>query len=206
MPVKDDREYRNLGSFEVKDDGENYIVTGYASTFDRYPLFEDDGVTYYEQIAPEAFNNADMTDVVFLRDHSGRAYARTKNGSVKLSVDDKGLYTETNLGLTEAAREMYEDIKAKNYTQMSFSFVVDKEEYDAVTRTRRILSIRKIYDISAVIFPQNPYTTIGADARSLFNGLIEKDTADRLAADALKLEKEKLLAYIEIVRGGKHGN
>lgn len=206
MPIRENREYRNLGSFETREEGENYIVTGYASTFDRYPLYEEDGVIYYEQIMPDAFRNTDMSDVVFLRDHEGRAYARTKNGSVKLSVDDKGLFTETNLGLTDAARDMYDEIKVQNYTQMSFSFVVDEDGYDERTHTRKIYSIRKIFDISAVIFPANPYTNIGVDARSVFNGFIEKAEADRLAAAALKLEKEKLLAYMAIVRGGKNGN
>lgn len=207
MPIRDNREYRNTGKFDVKAEPDNYMVTGYASTFDRYKLFDDDdGETYYEQIMPDAFENTDMSDVVFLRDHEGRAFARTKNGSVKITVDDKGLYTETNLGLTDAAREMFDDIKVQNYTQMSFSFVVDREEYDATTKTRKILSIAKIYDISAVIFPQNPFTDIGVNARSLFDGFIEKEKADRLNAEALALEKERLRAYMQIVRGGTNGN
>lgn len=202
MPIRENREYRNIGRFEVRDESENYIVRGYASTFDRYALIEDDGETYYEQIAPDAFANTDFSDVVFLRDHEGRAYARTKNGSVKLSVDEHGLYTETDLSLTAAAREMYEDIRVRNYDQMSFAFVVDKDEYDANTKTRRILSIKKIYDISAVIFPANPYTNIGVDARGVFDGFIEKAKADRLNAEALELERDKLRLYMRMINRG----
>ena len=202
MPIRDNREYRNLGTFEKREAKDGYIVTGYATTFDRYPLYEEDGVTYYEQIDRHAFDNADMSDVVFLRDHSGRAFARTKNGSITLSVDDRGLFTRTDLGLTEAAREMYEDIEVKNYDQMSWSFIVDRQEYDPETRTRRILSVSKVFDISAVIFPANPFTNIGVNARSIFDGLIEEATADLRKAEALKLEKEKLMAFMDIVRRG----
>ena len=62
--IRDNREYRNLGALEARQEEDNYIVEGYASTFDAYPLFEDEGITYYERIEPTAFNFADMSDVV----------------------------------------------------------------------------------------------------------------------------------------------
>lgn len=103
MPIKKDREYRNIGEFNTS---ENYMVEGYASTFEPYKMFEQDGVDYYEQIDRHAFDDADMTDVVFLRDHTGRVLARTKNGAVELSIDDHGLHQRTNLGLTGASRDV----------------------------------------------------------------------------------------------------
>ncbi len=185
--IRDEREYRNLGAFETNDDEERkYIVRGYASTFEPYLLFEDNGVQFYEQIAPTAFEDCDMSDVVFLRDHTGTVLARTKNGAIKLEVDSHGLLTETNLGLTETARGMYEDIEAKNYTQMSFSFVVarDGDRYIEEARkvTRRIDRIKKLFDVSAVAFPANPGTGIGVSYRDLFNGVIETRKAERLKA------------------------
>ena len=63
MPIKNDREYRNLGAFDASGD---YIVEGYASTFKPYEMMEIDGVKYYEKIDRHAFDEADMTDVVFL--------------------------------------------------------------------------------------------------------------------------------------------
>ena len=116
MAIKKDREYRNQGQFEVAED---YMVEGYASTFERYEMMEIDGEKYYEQIDRHAFDEADMSDVVFLRDHAGRVLARTKNNLVELSVDDHGLHQKTNLGSTGASKEMYEDIQAGNYSQMS---------------------------------------------------------------------------------------
>ena len=196
MPIKNDREYRNLGLFEQQaEDAENYIVRGYASTFEPYLMFEQDGVTFNERIAPTAFENTDMSDVVFLRDHTGRVLARTRNNAIILTTDEHGLLSVTNLALTEASKEMYEDIKAGNYTQMSFSFVVGEEHFEEAgnTVTRVIDNVRKIYDISAVAFPQNPGTDIGVSYRSLFNGVIEAREAERLRAI-----KERTLLKIKL--------
>lgn len=191
MPIKKNREYRNLGEFGTSDD---YMVEGYASTFDRYKMMTIDGKDYYEQIDRHAFDEADMTDVVFLRDHAGRVLARTKNGAVELSIDDNGLHQRTNLGLTGASREMYEDIATGNYQQMSFSFVVAEDRYDKDTRTRVIEKVSKVFDISAVAYPANPFTEIGVSARDYFNGVIEVEKAERLERAKAKLKLKTKLA------------
>ncbi len=197
MPIKPNREYRNLGNFQASDD---YCVKGYASTFDAYEMLEIDGEKYYERIDRHAFDEADMSDVVFLRDHAGRVLARSKNDTVHLSIDDHGLYQETNLGLTGASREMYEDIEVGNYQQMSFSFIVAEDHFEKDTRTRVIDRIAKLFDVSAVAFPANPYTEIGLSARDYFNGVIEMEKAERL--DAEKRERARKALQLKIRTGG----
>ena len=186
MAIRDNREYRNLGTFEHNAEDSEFIVRGYASTFEPYPMFEDDGIQYFERIAPTAFEDADMSDVVFLRDHTGRVLARTKNGALNLTTDTHGLLSVTDLGLTSASKEMFEDIRTGNYSQMSFSFVVARggEHFEEESRkvTRVIDRIAKLYDVSAVSFPANPGTDIGVAYRDLFNGVIERREAERLKA------------------------
>lgn len=185
MSIKENREYRNIPMFEVRaaEEGteESFIVEGYASTFEPYVMWEDEGIQYKEKIDPKAFEECDMTDVIFCRDHAGTVFARTKNGSIELNVDNFGLHTRTDLGRTSSAREMFEEIKAKMYTQMSFAFSVQEDAYDRETHTRTILKIRKLYDISAVSFPANPGTDIGVATRDYFNGVIEAERAERQA-------------------------
>lgn len=186
MAIRDNREYRNLGTFEMHNENEDFMVQGYASTFEPYLMFEDDGIQYFERIAPTAFDDADMSDVVFLRDHTGRVLARTKNGALNLTTDTHGLLSVTDLGLTTASKEMFEDIRTGNYSQMSFSFVIarggDHFEEEARKVTRVIDRIEKLYDVSAVSFPANPGTDIGVAYRDLFNGVIERREAERLKA------------------------
>ena len=204
MPIKNDREYRNLGTFEIREDDDIKIVKGYASTFDTYELWNDCDLVLHERIARDAFEGADMTDVVFLRDHTGHVLARTKNGSVKLTVDNRGLYTETDLSLTEASRTMYEDIQVGNYSQMSFSFVVAQDHIDWLddrNAVRTIDKIKKLYDVSAVAFPANPYTDIGLSARSLFDGAIEQREAERLLREKAERARKALQLRVRLMKG-----
>ena len=198
MPIRNDREYRFNGAFDAESEN---IVEGYASTFEPYVMFEDiDGEKYSERIDRHAFDEADMSDVVFLRDHTGRVLARTKNGTVQLEIDDHGLKTRTDLSRTGAAKEMYEDIKEGNYSQMSFSFIVAEDHYEKETKTRVIDRIKKLYDISAVAFPANPGTDIGLSARDYFNGVIEAEKAERLEAE--KKERDRKRLQLRIKTGG----
>ena len=187
MPIRDEREYRNMPMMEVRTAGEgeepSFLVEGYATTFEPYVLFEMDGIQYKEQIMPEAFEEADLTDVIFVKDHEGTVFARTKNGSLTLSVDNHGLLSKADLGRTSAAREMHEEIQAKMYTQMSFAFTVAEDSYDRDNHLRKILRIKKLYDVSAVSFPANPGTDIGVATRDYFNGVIEAERAERLAQE-----------------------
>ena len=142
------REYRNM-TFEVRKDGAepSFLVEGYASTFEPYKLIEIDGEDYNERIEPTAFDEADMTDVVYRIDHEGRVFARSSAGTIKLDIDERGLHHITDLSKTSASREHFEDIEAGNYPQMSFAFTVKEDHYDADTRTRIIDRIDKVFDI-----------------------------------------------------------
>ena len=207
MPIKNDREYRafNIEKRAKSEEAEaSFLVAGYASTFEEYTLGENAGEIYRERIEPTAFDEADMSDVVFLLDHTGRVYARTKNDTVKLTVDEKGLYTETDLSKTAAARGVYEDIEAGNYSQMSFAFTVADDNFIVSTEdektvyTRVINRIKKVFDISAVGFPANPTTDIGVATRAAFDGAIESYKAERLKEERAKNEAARLRAIAKI--------
>lgn len=198
--IRNEREYRNRGLLEVNTDS---VVEGYASTFDEYELLRDGDVTLYERIEKEAFDDADMTDVIFLRDHEGRVLARTRNDSLALEVDDHGLKVRANLGLTGASREMLEDIRAGLYSQMSFAFTVAEDRLDWLddhNAVRIVTRFKKLFDVSAVAFPANPYTDIGLDARAMLHGAMEQRTAERLEAERRERERKVLLTRIKIMR------
>ena len=189
MPVKPDREYRSI-ELRTKED-EDFIVEGYATTFDDpYEMYEDmDGNKYFERIDKDALKNADTSDILFLYNHEGRVFARQKNGTLEVKSDDKGIFVRADLSSTKASREMYEDIKSGLVTQMSWAFTVSDDEYDKKTRTRNILGVKKVYDVSAVSIPANPSTSISA--RDYFAGVSEAEKAERL-------EREKMKKKIEI--------
>lgn len=190
--IHKNREYRNLTIIrrnkEEQPTEKNYTVRGYASTFEPYVLFSSDGVDYSEQIDADAFNEADMSDVIFLYNHEGMVHARLKNGTLNLSTDDHGLLVDADLSSTTQSRELFEAIDSGLVDQMSFAFTVADDDYDQNTHTRTIHKIDKVYDVSAVSIPANPGTDIASvSARDYFNGVIEMEKAERL-------EREKQIA------------
>ena len=169
MPVKKEREYRTVAAplsvaAAAKRIDTEYYVEGYATTFDKpYLLYEfEDGTKFYERIDAHALDGADMSDVIMQYDHEGRVFARESNNTLILIPDHKGLLIAADLSKTDLARGLYQDIEAGMITKMSWAFTVSEESYDRATRTRTILKIKKVYDVSAVSIPANGDTEIAA--------------------------------------------
>ena len=199
MPKVKNREYRSMiqplvipAAAEKRIDSEFY-VEGYATTFDKpYLLYEYDGVKYYERIDRNALAGADMSDVIMQYNHEGKVLARLSNRTLGLEIDANGLLTFADLSKSRAAKDLYEEIDAKLVTKMSWAFTVAEDAYDRDTHTRTILKIKKVYDVSAVSIPANGDTDISA--RSYFDGVIEREQAERLERRrrilALKIKTE----------------
>lgn len=197
--MKSDREYR---AFQVNAQDDEKRVTGYATTFDEpYTLYSDGEYEVREVIDPSAFDNCDMSDVIMQYNHEGRVFARLSNGTLKLNIDkSKGLEIDADLDGTELGRQVYEEIKGGYTNRMSMGFKVDKSA-DVWTRQetegktieeRRVMSVVKLYDVSAVSIPANPGTSI--EARSidtLVNGVIDELKAERLEIERLETERKR---------------
>lgn len=163
-----------------------YYVEGYATTFNSpYELYRIGDKKYYEVIDRHALDNADMSDVIMQYDHTGRIYARNSNNTLLLNINDRGLLIAADLSKTQLSKELYEDIKAEMINKMSWSFIVKRDRYDKATRTRTILEVNKVYDVSAVSVPANDNTIISA--RDYFNAQHEKEQQITKRIKALKI-------------------
>ena len=185
MPVKKDREYRSLtaplsAAAQTQRINPDYYVEGYATTFDKpYLLYEfEDGTKIYERIDAHALDSADMSDVIMQYDHTGRVFARQSNGTLILQPDEKGLFVAADLGKTDLARGLHQDIEAEMITKMSWGFTVAEDSYDKLTHTRTILKIAKVYDVSAVSIPANGDTEIST--RNAASRSYEQEKQERL--------------------------
>ena len=200
--MKSDREYRSMElRINQEEETPSYEVRGYASTFEPYYMMTDsDGTEYFEQIDPHAFDDADLSDVVFRIDHEGAVYARTSAGTVELWTDEHGLGNRADLSKTQKARDLYEDIKVGNYPKMSFAFTVapSGDEFDWATHTRIIKRIAKVYDVSPVSFPANPTTELSVSTRNYFNGVIEMERAERLEREKREIQKQRIRILSEV--------
>lgn len=169
-------------------DDDKMIIEGYAVVFDNPATHYE----YTEIVDKNAFNGCDMSDVCLKYNHQDNflILARTRNNSLQLIVDDKGLKIRAELIDTTNNRDVYKMIKARLLEKMSFAFTVDKEEYDHETNTRRILHIDKLYDVSIVDVPFYDSTEIYARKKEDY--LKEKKKKD------LELEKEKIKLMLSI--------
>jgi len=167
-------------------------VEGYATTFDApYVLYEHDGNKYYEVIDRNALVGADLSDVIMQYDHTGKVLARLTNRTLGIEADEYGLFVFADLSKSRAAKDLYEEINEKLVTKMSWAFRVEEDSYNKETRTRTILKIKKVFDVSAVSHPANVDTDI--TARSWLDGVIETEKREALARESqLLLLKAKL--------------
>ena len=87
MAIKQGREYRALQDFSLvpRDEGsKEYRVRGTAIVFNSPTvLWECDGVEYKEIIDRHAFDECDMSDVIFNYNHGGKVVAQHRRARRK---------------------------------------------------------------------------------------------------------------------------
>lgn len=143
----------------------DHYVDGYAALYEPYVLYYDwDNNPVYERFEPGCFDECDMSDIIMQYDHEGKVLARNSNGSLVVEADNTGLFFAADLSRTEAARNLYDEVKAGMVTKMSWRFRCGNYYFDKDTRTIVHLTVKKIYDVSAVSIPANDDTEINARA------------------------------------------
>ncbi len=200
--MKNTKEIRFFAeNVEVKNNKENpneMLVEGYAVVFDSPATH---GFT--EIIKKGALDNCNMKDVPLKYNHNDSflILARTRNGSLSLEVDDRGLKVRAKLIDTTSNIDIYKSLKAGLLDKMSFAFTVSDEEWDASTDTRTITGIDCLYDVSIVDTPFYDTTEIYARALNTLDN--EKKKLDNLRAER-KLKKRKLLLKLRVMnlKGG----
>ena len=201
--IKSGTQYRSL-VLETRDT-DSMVVEGYATTFDQpYELYRDNDLVINEQVDTRAFDEANMGDVIFQMNHEGRVYARTRNNTLEITPDEKGLFIKADLSGTEEGRKLYEEIKGGYLDRMSFGFTVaeDRTEKTAEnprTYLRTITKIGRLFDVSAVSIPANDFTEISA--RSFVDGILDKEKAEALEAEQRRRQIQKIRILMEVANG-----
>jgi HK97 family phage prohead protease len=136
-------------------------MAGYAAVFNEASL----PLPFIEKIAPGAFRKtlSETPDVRLLVNHEGLPMARTKNGTMRLYEDEKGLYFEAELANTQEARDLYTLVARGDVDQMSFAFRVIRQKYNE-DRSERLLTEVSLADgdVSIVTYPAYPTTSVEA--------------------------------------------
>lgn len=214
MPIKPDREYRAMPLMTKPEEralqllNTDFYVEGFATTFNQpYLLWSDGNTEYWEQVDARAFDDTDMTDVIFLHNHEGICFARNKmragvDPTLLLQIRETGLFVAADLGMREEGRNEYAAITGGLVYQMSFAFSVRGDSWQETTPgtvLRTITDIRKVYDVSSVDMPANPNTVIDSATRSAIEGYID-GRAQELARAAERDRKRKIIKILSETR------
>ena len=207
----------NLENVEVRSlENENgpMILEGYPIVFGKEQYIFDGKRGFYEQIDKNAFANADMSDVCLKYNHNDNVLilARTRNGSLKLSIDEHGVFMRAELIDTTTNVDVYKMVKSELLKEGSFAFTVrnKKEERRADgTVLRNILEIGKLFDVS--ICPNGAYgdmTEIYArscDLVETINNTVETETSENsVNLNIIRLRnKNKIIFTKRSLKNGK---
>jgi HK97 family phage prohead protease len=174
-----------------------------------------------EMIEPGALDNTDLRDVRFLVGHdtTGIPLARSRNNNenstMQLSVNENGMDIRVDLDIENnpRAKELYSAVKRGDISGMSFMFTVDKdswEDLESEQPLRRINSISRVFEVSAVTFPAYEGTSLEAasedsaleSARASLESA-RKQLAEERAAQAEEERRTALIERLNNLKGGK---
>ena len=182
-------------NFEVraeKNEQHGTFITGTPIVFDQ----ATDMGWYEEKIDRDALNDCDLKDVRFLIGHNtsmiplARSRNNNENSTMQMTVTNRGMEIRVDLDTENNAdaRALYSAVQRGDMSGMSFMFTVDTdkdiwEDTETDYPKRTIMSIRKVFEVSAVAFPAYEQTDIQAAS--------EGQTLDSVRA-SLESAKQKL--------------
>ena len=189
---KENLEIRNNGIIMQRDNKDSRHIEGYAVVFNS--LSEDLG--FYEVIERGAITQelVDNSDIFALLNHDdNKVLARSNKGvgSLKLTVDEKGLKYEFDAAETQLGNDLLEYLNRNEISTSSFAFALDYNDKDAESweykngnSYRTIHKIAYLHDVSPVW--NAAYSATSVAQRTL-------DTANEIKRAAE--EKRKALIY-----------
>ena len=194
-----------IGDVEVREDGGGPLIRGYAAVFHR--MSQNLG-GFVERIEPGAFAAGLESDIRALWQHdSARVLGRTKNGTLRLWEDERGLGFELTPPDTQDGRDALALIRRGDVDQMSFGFRVptggDSWADGSGTPVRTLRQV-ELLEVSPVTWPA--YTDTSASVlrnapdwvqRALHPAGVDHKRADELTRardylQQLRIRLEKL--------------
>lgn len=177
---------------ECRQENKDLILEGYAIVWnDETYIGDDEELGFYESVDKDALKGANMKDVPLRYNHNDDfvILARTRNKSLELIPDEKGLFIRAKLqnDVTQH-RDVYNLVKSGLISKMSFAFDVLNQEVNRVNGElhRKILKIGRLYDVSIVDIPAYEQTSVVARSLELV------DTNKRVLDNAIQAERLKI--------------
>ncbi|QLF86699.1 assembly protease [Staphylococcus phage vB_SepS_BE02] len=189
------------------------IVAGYVNQTEQFSQELGLAKRFKEKISKGAFQRAiskSDRDIDFLAEHdSSVVLASTKNGTLDLKEDDKGLYMEARVINTSAGRDWYEMISSGLITNMSFGFQSINDEWRSVGENlfERTINDLELFEVSAVRNPAYAQSSISnrgldtSDEDIVPEDIEEENVMEQRTADQLLTAISELTNEVRELRG-----
>lgn len=211
MKDKKQKELRlNLQGLETRADETEgkMIIEGYPVIFDKETYIDCGFDGWFEKVDRNAFEGADLSDVALKYNHDDSVFilARTRNESLKLTIDERGIFIHAELIDTTTNRDVYKMVQSGLLKEGSFAFTVteDTEEKDADGEVHRtITKIGKLFDVA--ICPNGAYgdlTEIYARSYDLLESKKKDKTEVLKRCNILRLKNSN---KIKLLKENNHG-
>ena len=176
-----------------KDD--KLVVEGYVNETEKwsYKMKSKKGL-FIEKIEKGAFKRAlnRGIDIHFLAEHDkNKILASTRNGSLTLTEDSKGLLMRATISKTSYGKDYYELIKDGILRNMSFGFNVIEDSWKQGKNGTLERSIKdlNLFEVSVVTNPAYPQSNLSA------RGM---DLVEEVEVTEIKEEERKLDSYEKV--------
>jgi len=197
-------EGRSLGKGEIRTnhielraEGDGRTFTGYASVFNEPSL----PLPFTEIVKPGAFKRSlqSRNRMMLLWNHdTSNPLASTRNGSLQLVEDERGLKVTATLPETTLGRDLAVLVKTGVIDARSFGFSVRKDSWSADGNTRYLEDV-SLYEVSLVSTPAYEQTSGTVSVRSV-DGISPDVLADALlrieSGEELDPEQGKLITEV----------
>ena len=208
-----EKERRYALNVELKQDEDKKMrLVGYAAKFNNETLIGDKSWGFREVIMPTAFDNCDMRKVPLKYNHDDGylALASTKNGSLKLEVDEIGLRFEAELLDIQNHKDIYKMVESGLLSECSFAFTIDLEnngsewvDLEKDIPLRKIHKISRLFDISLVDIPAYENTEVYARSFEVLEDIQKTVEAERRKHESLI---RRMNMKIKLIKEGRNKN
>lgn len=201
-----ERRYYACGITKREDD-QKHIIEGVPIVFGK----ETDMGWCREVIESGALDKTDLKDVPLLTNHDtdqlplARSRNNNANSTMQLSVQSDGLHFRADLDTEHNSRaeELDSAVSRQDVTGMSFAFTVDGYEWEDIesdSPLRRIKSISRVYEISAVTYPAYPQTEIYARGLDSLHASLDSEKEALESARRSKKMRDEIKKKVEEMR------
>lgn len=192
---KFERRLIEIRAVKNEDDENKMTIEGYAIVFEQPATHSHRSYKFTETIRKGALDKTDMKDVPLRYNHNDNVMimARTRNKSLRLIKDDKGLKIEADLLDTQSNRDLYKGIQEGLIDKMSFAFTVseggDSWTFKDDETIREVKDIEKLYDVSVVDSPFYDGTSVYSRSLELLESEKRRlDSSREIEALRLKIK------------------